>query len=181
MSADHARFTDIYVRCYPRVLAFARRRAPDSLAREATDEAFLVAWRRLDEVPMDPLPWLLTTARHTLSELRRRGERHDALVDEISRARRLVSASEPGADDAVVERVTVLDALASLRERDRETLMLTVWDGLTHQEAASVSGCTTATFTVRHHRARRRLAAALAQRDGRPPDTALHPNERTPT
>lgn len=166
MDADEARFTDLYRQCYRRVLTFARRRAPDALAREATDEAFLIAWRRLAQVPQDPVPWLLVTTRNTLSELRRRGERHDVLVDEIVRTRRLVSSSDPGAGEAAVERLTVLEALASLSTHDREALMLTVWDGLPHKQAAHVAGCSTSAFAVRQHRARRRLAAALSARDG---------------
>ena len=63
----------------------------------------------------------------------------------------------PGGGDLELEL-----ALASLRERDREALMLVAWDGLDHRTAAIVMGCTTGSLTVRLHRARRRLAKALA-------------------
>jgi predicted DNA-binding protein (UPF0251 family) len=53
-------------------------------------------------------------------------------------------------------------ALATLSERDREALMLVAWDGLAHDVAASVMGCSTGAFTVRIHRARRKLERALA-------------------
>ena len=39
--------------------------------------------------------------------------------------------------------------------------MLVAWDGLDHRDAATVVGCSTSAFTVRVHRARRRLARQL--------------------
>lgn len=66
---------------------------------------------------------------------------------------------------AVVERLTVLSALARLTDRDRDVLMLTAWDGLGTQEAARVAGCSTTAFGVRVHRARRRFTAALHELD----------------
>jgi RNA polymerase sigma-70 factor (ECF subfamily) len=50
-----------------------------------------------------------------------------------------------------------------LGERDREALMLVAWDGLDHRDAATVMGCSTSAFTVRLHRARRRLAGLLGR------------------
>ena len=37
------------------------------------------------------------------------------------------------------------------------------WEGLEPEQAARAAGCSRATFAVRLHRARRRLAAALDQ------------------
>jgi RNA polymerase sigma-70 factor (ECF subfamily) len=53
-------------------------------------------------------------------------------------------------------------ALAGLSERDREALLLVAWDGLDHRAAARVMDSSTGAFTVRVHRARRRLARALS-------------------
>lgn len=64
-----------------------------------------------------------------------------------------------------MERISVLTALTLLPEHEREALMLTAWDGLRSHEAAAAAGCSTATFTVRVHRGRRRLAAMLRQID----------------
>ncbi len=55
----------------------------------------------------------------------------------------------------------MLAAFAALRERDREVLRLVAWDGLDAAEAAEVLGVTRLAFTVRLHRARRRLERAL--------------------
>ena len=52
--ADADRFTRIYRDNYYRVLGFALRRTSPELAREAADEAFLRAWRRLPDLPDPP-------------------------------------------------------------------------------------------------------------------------------
>jgi hypothetical protein len=83
--------------------------------------------------------------------------------------------SEPDVADAVSERLSVLTALAALPEADRELLTLVAWYGLKPNEAARVVGCSTATYFVRLHRARRRLERAMAD----PPEpTAPGPQDR---
>lgn len=174
-TAESSWFTALYQEFYPRVLAYAMRRASPDAAREAADETFLVAWRRREAVPADGvLPWLLVVARNTLSDQRRRGRRQDALATAVGTA--TAGLTEPGADAAVVERMTVLTALARLPAADREVLFLNVWDGLSHRDAARVACCSAPTFAVRLSRARRRLAAALDQLDDAAP-----PAPRPPT
>ncbi|HSZ38649.1 MAG TPA: sigma-70 family RNA polymerase sigma factor [Trebonia sp.] len=68
------RFTGLYDRYRNRVYAYAVSRAGRQLADEVVSEVFLVAWRRLEELPADPLPWLLVTARNVIgSEFRAAG------------------------------------------------------------------------------------------------------------
>jgi predicted DNA-binding protein (UPF0251 family) len=62
------------------------------------------------------------------------------------------------------------DALMSLTESDRETLLLTAWEGLSPIEAAAALGCSRNAYAVRLHRARRRLAAALNRQEQQRPD-----------
>lgn len=150
---EDLRFQELYVAHYPRVLAYTRRRAISETAREAADETFLVAWRRRAELPDHVLPWLLVTARNTLADLGRRGRRTDALTEVLSRT--AAAAQEPGVEDAVLERLTVL----------------TAWDGLGALDAARVLGCSAGAVNVRLHRARRRLTTALRRLDDDPPVT----------
>lgn len=64
---------------------------------------------------------------------------------------------------AVDERVA--RALARVRERDRELLMLVAWEGLSHAEVAQALGIRLGTLAVRLHRARQQFAQALAAED----------------
>lgn len=162
---DAARFTRLYHDCYDRVLAYTLARVPPEQAVDATAETFLVAWRRLPDIPQYALPWLLVTARHTLSQQRRAGLRAAALVGELSRVALVSGGATGDVADAVVERQVVLHAVGSLSESDREALILTVWDGLSTRDAAAVVGCSAAAYALRLHRARRRLARALAAGD----------------
>ena len=133
MGKAHAWFTRLYEQFYPRVLAYALHRTPPDQARDITDETFLIAWRRRGDMPDAPLPWLLATARNTISDQWRRTQWQDAIALELTR--RAQAVRQPGADVTALERITVLTALAQLAEPDREVLMLTVWDGLTAREA----------------------------------------------
>lgn len=163
MVGADSRFTELYELYHQRVLAYALRRAEPELAHEVTAETFIVAWRRIDSVPERPLPWLLVTARNILSDQARRGRRQDALLVEIARCAEQVD--QVGTETRVLERITVLTALATVGQQDREALMLTVWDGLSHREAAKIAGCSMAAFAVRLHRARRRLATEMDRLD----------------
>lgn len=79
-SGREARFEQLFARFYAEVLAYALRRAPRPVAEEVASETFVVAWRRPEAVPDDPLPWLLAVARRTLANQRRAAMRSAALV-----------------------------------------------------------------------------------------------------
>ena len=153
------RFTGLYDRYRNRVYAYAVSRAGRQLADEVVSEVFLVAWRRLEQLPDDPLPWLLVTARNVIGSEFRAAARQESLAAELSS---WGSAVAPDIADEVSERQTVLRALAVLPEADRELLTLSAWHGLSPRDAASVAGCSAATYFVRLHRARRRLEKAMA-------------------
>lgn len=153
----------MYEQLYERVLAFVLRRVSVDQACEVVDETFLIAWRRRLDLPDPPLAWLLVTARNTIYDHNRRKQRQDALVLEVARCREIRSAGSPEAE--VIERLTVMAALVSLAEHEREALILTVWDGLSYRHAAVIAGCSVTAFTVRVHRARRHLADALHKLD----------------
>jgi RNA polymerase sigma-70 factor (ECF subfamily) len=162
-NAEHERFTRMYRQLYPRVFGYVRNRVGAEAAVDVVGDVFLVAWRRRAVIPADGLPWLLVTARNVIRQRVRRGMREDAVTTEAARC--LSHAEEGAADEVVVERLTVLRAVSALPARDRDALILTVWDGLTTRDAARVAGCSAATFAVRLHRARRRLAGLLDRLD----------------
>jgi RNA polymerase sigma-70 factor, ECF subfamily len=144
------------------VLAYARRRTDNATADDVVADVFLTAWRRLADVPSDPLPWLLGIARRVLAN-RRRGEARTAALHD-----RLATTARPQAGDdrpsgSIDEQVE--NALRALSDRDREILLLVAWDGLEPARAARALGVRPGAFAVRLHRARRRLARLLAEPD----------------
>ncbi len=145
------------------VRAYLWRRDPE-LADDVTAETFLVAWRRLDDIPAEPLPWLIGVARKIRLNQRRGDRRRDQLT------RRLVRepVTTPDPTHQVGERDALWTALGRLGERDREVLLLTAWDRLDRDAIAVVIGCTRANVAVRLRRARRRLAHELAEADAPP-------------
>lgn len=150
------------------VFGYARRRADEEPAREALAETFTVAWRRLDEVPDEPLPWLLGVCRRVLANQRRGEGRRRSLV---ARLGGLAPDALPDLAESTADAVGVRAAFLAISRRDREALALVAWDGLTPGEAAVVCGCSAGAFTTRLHRARRRLAEALAREDDIAPGT----------
>jgi len=163
--ADHAaieRFQALYAEHYARVYAYAVSRVGRQLADEVVSEVFLVAWRRRADVPAPALPWLLTVARNTACSQFRGRARQQSISAELRAWVTETELSEPDVADAVSERLCVLTALATLSEADRELLTLVAWHGLKPNEVAQVVGCSTATYFVRLHRARRRLERAIA-------------------
>lgn len=157
------RFEAMFRATYPRVLSFALRRSVDrDSAEEAAAETFLVAWRRLDSVPSDPLPWLLGTTRNVLANQRRSARRREAAGPRVD----LASVDPPDlatpVSEQVADRQAFTHAFSTLRLRDREVLALIAWEGLAPREAGKVMGCSAATFSLRLHRARGRLLKELA-------------------
>jgi RNA polymerase sigma-70 factor, ECF subfamily len=161
-----ARFETLYREHAGAVRAYARRRIDAAAADDVVAEAFLVAWRRLDEVPGEPLPWLLGVARRVLANKRRGEARAAALKDRVA-------ATDP--PPVIVEPPSgrLGDALQALGERDREALLLVAWEGLTSGQAAEVLGLRPGTFAVRLHRARRRLERLLDAREADDPEAVL--------
>ncbi len=143
---------------HPAVRAYTRRRVPREAVDDIVSETFLVVWRRLDDVPASPLPWLLTVARNVAGTDRRGAARRHRLWLKAQSGH--VEGFDPGEPEIADGRVR--DVLARLNERDREALTLVAWDGLTPAQAAAVLGEPSVRFRQRLHRARRRLRAQLA-------------------
>jgi RNA polymerase sigma-70 factor (ECF subfamily) len=162
------RFEALFDTYSPRVFLYVCRHTERSMVEDVVSETFLVAWRRLREVPDEPLPWLLVVARNVLANQRRALSRGERCVGDVSALDRLIS-NDATVEDLVVARATMLSALRALRPSEREALLLIAWDGLSTAEAARVVGCSPRTFTVRLHRARRLLCCAV-ERASEPPN-----------
>ena len=136
------------------VRGYALRRTDPDDADDVVAETFLIAWRRLDDVPADATPWLLGVARRVLSNRRRSDRRVVSLSNRLAERERRKPLAATDDSDLVS---TIEAALDRLPDKEREALRLLAWEGLSTGEAAVVLGCTRATLAVRAHRARRRL------------------------
>jgi RNA polymerase sigma-70 factor, ECF subfamily len=154
---DRERFSWLFEAHYAPVHAFAARRVGCDLADEVTAETFLVAWRRLETVPEEPLPWLYGVARNVVLRHYRASARQGLARELLARERPAPLAVDEGGHDSLWR------AWAQLSETDREVLALTVWEELAVRDAARVLGVSASVFSVRLHRARRRLERHLQQ------------------
>ena len=176
---SEARFRDLYSANAPALTAYAARRVSDPAdAADVVADTFLVAWRRLPEVPLgdEARLWLYGVARRTLANQRRGTRRREELGSRLRQE--LGSTRAPDAD--VAQRVDVQAALRKLGTRDAEVLTLTLWEELTPTEIAAVLGVSPGNVRVRLLRARARLRDLLGDSLA-PPGVAVaaHP-EPTP-
>lgn len=159
MVADpQRRFDLLYRRHSGAVKRYVLRRSDAQWADDVVADVFVVCWRRLEDVPDDPLPWLLAIARRVLANRRRGDARHGALARALRFERPPVGIT-PGDAQPGTE---VWRALAALSERDRELLLLVAWEGLSTAGAARVLGVRPNTCSARLSRARRKFARALS-------------------
>jgi RNA polymerase sigma factor (sigma-70 family) len=155
------RFGRLYREQGRAVLAYALRRVenPEDAA-DVVAETFLVAWRRLDQVPVGARErlWLYAVARRVTANLRRAEGRRSRLAERLAESLRseLVPDPAPGGEAA-----EVLRAMGDLGEEDRELLLLVTWEELSPGQAANVLGISSLATRSRLHRARRRLRALL--------------------
>jgi RNA polymerase sigma-70 factor (ECF subfamily) len=149
--------------------------------QDAVAEVFLIAWRRLDDVPKGDgaRPWLYATARRVMANQARANARRARLGEKLSYQPVAEDGSGPHADDSLTERV--YDALGVLGPRDREVLLLAEWEGLNPAEIAKVLRCPAVTARGRLHRARRRFREAFDElRSAVSPSVVSEPSGGTP-
>jgi RNA polymerase sigma-70 factor, ECF subfamily len=166
-------FEALYAAHAGAVRGYAMRRTTPALADDVVAEVFLIAWRRLDDIPSDSRVWLLGVARKVLANQRRSSARQHAVQGRLVQDARTRAEHAPTAERLLrLEPAAppVIEALGSLRDSDREALLLIAWEGLSHRQAARVMGVRESTFGVRLHRAKRRLERALAERDSTTPN-----------
>jgi RNA polymerase sigma-70 factor (ECF subfamily) len=155
------RFDRLYTEHGRALLAYAVRRAVDEHdAADVVGETFLVAWRRLEDVPAGDAArlWLYGVARRVLANQQRGERRRHRLAQRLGRE--LAAAPQAAAPiDTSAGRMRA--ALARLGPEDQEILRLAAWEELTPIEIARVLGVSPIAARSRLHRARKRLRASL--------------------
>ncbi len=176
MSTDEARAEDprggeryerVFAATYRRVLAYVVRRVSDPAdAADVVAETYLVAWRRIAELPDgdEAVPWLFAVARRCLANHRRGEFRRFALTERLASS--LTTAMQ--VVESPCEQSPVEVALAQLGPDDQELLRLVEWDALDRAEIAATLGISRNAVRIRLYRARRRLADALSVQQREP-------------
>jgi RNA polymerase sigma-70 factor (ECF subfamily) len=130
--ADNVRFHHLYEGNLDPLRRYCFRRLPPDEVDDAVAEVFLVAWRRIKDVPDGDAArlWLYGIARNVVRNQRRSDRRQLRLASRVRRTGSRV-APDPGVE--VVRRADyqeTLDRLATLREGDQEILRLAAWEEL---------------------------------------------------
>ncbi|MDN3444968.1 RNA polymerase sigma factor [Microbacterium sp. APC 3901] len=159
-------FAELFDRHARAVNAFAAYRVGSDDAEDVLSETFLVAFRRRADFDLNKesaAPWLLGIAsrlirRHRAVEARQWRSFAAAVGQNV--------ASLGGLDDAM-RRVDAEREVRALRERiaalatkDRETLLLYAWQGLSYEDIAEALGVPVGTVRSRLNRVRKRLDPA---------------------
>ena len=158
------RFRSLYADAYEDVLRFVQRRGHPSHAEDVVAEAFLVAWRRIDEAPRLPgdlRAWLFGIARHCLLNTRRGEGRREALAVRLAEVVPAEGAARTRDPDVVAFRMELAAAWRGLSADEQEVLALAVFEDLTSRQAGRVLGITSAAYRLRLMRARHALRRQL--------------------
>jgi len=165
---DNSAWEALYLRSYPRLLSYARRRlGDDDAARDAVGETMARAVRGLvtfrdDGAGFDA--WLSGIIRHVVLDLQRSAGRRpvsDHPPPELA-------SSDPSPEDHLTrdaDAAAVRLAFGLLSEADRDLLELRVVLGLTSEEAAKVLGKRPGAVRMAQARALSRLRTLLQDRE----------------
>ncbi|MEV4481390.1 sigma-70 family RNA polymerase sigma factor [Micromonospora coxensis] len=152
-----ARFTQLYGATYADLLRFVQRRVHPTHAEDVAADAFLVAWRRLDDLPDDTgdaRAWLFGIARGVILNTVRGASRQRALRIRLAEA---PTAAAHLDTDMIAHQVDLAHAWRRLSDVHQEALALSVFDGLTAPQAARVLDISSVAFRLRLSKARRAL------------------------
>lgn len=158
---DERAFRQLFDGLYGPLLGFAQSLVRDeAVAEDLVQEAFVRLWdrrARLDEeIPLRA--WLFRTVRNLALNLRRDTTTRERLFDDPTAVDSAAAPRPAAAPDSATEhnelheRVSAL--MTELPPRQREALLLSRVEGLSHAEVAAAMGC--APRTVNNH-----LVAAL--------------------
>jgi len=172
--SDHERFEVLARDLVEPLRRFLARRTDPATADDVLADTLLVCWRRLDEIPEEPLPWAYGVARNCLANALRSGRRQERLAAKVA-AVDPPGEVAPAAGDGDPD---LADALAALPETDAELLRLWAWEQLTAGEIADALEITANAASVRLHRAKEKLRAVLEDQRGKESGDAGHEESR---
>jgi RNA polymerase sigma factor (sigma-70 family) len=163
-------FALLFDRNAARIHRYAARRLGDDTADDVVSETFLTAFRQRHDYDIarpDALPWLYGFAtnfirRHRRAEIHRYKaySRMGVLPDTDDAAEQALARAS-----AHAVRRSLTRALASLKARDRDVLLLVAWADLTYEGVADALSIPIGTVRSRLNRARTIVRDALGSTD----------------
>ena len=169
LAGDKRAFTEIMRRHKDATYRFVRRYVGDAdEAYDLVQETFVSAWSALSGFDKaKPLSaWLRRIALNKCRDWSRRRQvrRFFFAAVSIDSSPREIASPAPVDDSAQEFRLAALDAsLAALPQSLKEPLLLTLFEGLSHKEAARVLNISPKAIETRIYRARQILAQQLVQ------------------
>lgn len=147
---------DLFEQVAPRLVEplrrYLARRTDPATAEDVLAETLLVCWRRAEDLPEEPLPWVYGVARNCLRNAERAARRQERVA-----ARIMAQPADPGPpEDPALD-----EALATLRPEEAELLRLWAWEQLAPGEIAVVLGISPNAASTRLTRAKKKLADRL--------------------
>ena len=143
----------------PMIYSLAYRMSgSDADAQDLAQETFIRAFHGLNSYRGSAKfsSWLYRIALNLCLRWKKHEQRREWMNDEWARREVRAEASDPASE-------RVREALAALSPKQRAAVVLTVYDGLTHAEAAGLLGCRESTLSWRLFAARTRLARLLRE------------------
>jgi RNA polymerase sigma-70 factor (ECF subfamily) len=158
MNVDDGAF-EVLIRQHQRMIHSLCFRMTGSLADadDLAQETFIHAYRHLDGFRAEAKfsSWLYRIAVNQCLNWQKRQARQQRLHQQWSEQVRDEPAGQEGGRQ-------VQEALLKLHPKQRAVIVLTIYDGLTHAEAAEALGCSETTVSWRLFAARRKLKRILA-------------------
>ncbi len=165
--ANPDEFDVVFSRHFPAIHRYLHRRIGADLADELAAQTFVTAFARrasFDGRNAEAGPWLYGIAGNLLRNHRRTERRQlqayartgidPVAPDDFGRVEERL--------DAAVDARRVAAALASIRDEERDALLLVAWTSCTYEAAAEALGIPVGTVRSRISRARARLRELLA-------------------
>lgn len=169
---DRAAFGLLYARYSRMVHGILLARVPFSDVDDLVHDVFLQALPRLADLrDLSRFPgWLASIARNRATDFHRRAKPSDEFDEESASAQtEKHSPSANHSSHSSAEARAILDAILSLPDAYRETLILRLVEGMTGPEIAARTGLTHGSVRVNLHRGMQQLREILG-RKASPPD-----------
>jgi RNA polymerase sigma-70 factor, ECF subfamily len=160
-------FGILFDRHFATIHRYLERRVGRDGADELSAEVFRIAFEkraRFRALHESALPWLCGLATKLMLKRWRGERRHLRALARASNEWRDVLDELENADERVAAQAVsgrLLDALASLHERDRDVLVLVAWEEFSYEEIATALDIPVGTVRSRLNRARRSLRELL--------------------